>query len=360
MLYFIETKKKYLFQQENITISNRRYHWGTQLSKRDKKGDRLKGDFDEFEKRDLALYQQQHHVSASPRGVRWRPYIEHRIRVRRRGLAVYATRKYARLGLDKYIHSNRESDEIAVKITNNRPTMIYLGAAELAPNRPIGIKGRKRCPGTRKLIVSVKKLGHSLIKFVDEYFTSQTCANCFGRFPRNTRANRYKMCPNCQPNAEANLPHKIVTRKRRRELKADRDLIRNHPNQVNFAIPPNPNQRPNRRLLTKMKFIYKQWTINDVNQELDEAAAAAEQQQQQQPRGWNVYWHRDIVAAKCILYKGKYRYIDIVIEKLFNADICDDSMYANCFCRPLQAIQQTNTSIVNETATSAQTSHSSC
>lgn len=73
----------------------------------------------------------------SPRGVLWKSYIQHRFKMLRKGMDIYATLKYARLPLNKYIESNRKSDE-ANKITDNQPSMVYLGVAEFGSNPPIG------------------------------------------------------------------------------------------------------------------------------------------------------------------------------------------------------------------------------
>lgn len=132
-------------------------------------------------------------IMPSPRGVRWRSYIQHRLTVFEDGLAVYANQKYARLSLDKYIESNRAIDKIAAFLTNKLKSIIYIGAAEMSPNSPIKIRKNVRCPGTRKLVQSFKKLGNCYVRFVDEYFTSQTCARCYQRFDRNTRSHRFKV-----------------------------------------------------------------------------------------------------------------------------------------------------------------------
>lgn len=132
-------------------------------------------------------------VIPSPRGVFWKSYVQHRLKMFEDGLATYANQKYARLSLDKYIESNRAIDRIAARLTNKQKSIIYIGAAEISPNSPIGIRKNVRCPGTRKLVKSFKKLGNCFIRFVDEYFTSQTCAKCFYRFPRNTRNDRFKV-----------------------------------------------------------------------------------------------------------------------------------------------------------------------
>lgn len=233
------------------------------------------------------------------------------------GMSAYARRTYARLDLDHYIQSNRASDKIAVELTKNQPSMIYFGGASLAPNRPIGLKKRKRCPGTRKFVVSVKKLGHSRIKFVDEYYTSQTCPNCFKRFPQNTRRHRFKLCKECDPPAsmqEGGLPKEIITRISKRAMQFDRKLVRNFPhiflertpprNQRNVGNAAQPNVQIQQRYVPSIIVYSKEWPRNDaVFHELDLGAVSENSEQKQKLP--SVVWHRDISAAKCIMYKGE-------------------------------------------------------
>lgn len=95
----------------------------------------------------------------SPMGRNWLLYIHHRLKMLRKGMAVYTTTKYTRLQFDKYIESNRASDRTAAMLTGGHPSLIHLGNAEIAANSPISIKKHMRCPGTRKLIRSFNKLG---------------------------------------------------------------------------------------------------------------------------------------------------------------------------------------------------------
>lgn len=132
-------------------------------------------------------------VTPSPRGVYWRSYVQHRLKMFESGLATYANQQYARLSLDKYIESNREVDKTAARLTNKKKSIVYVGSAEISPNSPIKIRKYVRCPGVRKLVKAFKKLGNVYIRFVDEYFTSQTCARCFSRFDQNTRKDRFKV-----------------------------------------------------------------------------------------------------------------------------------------------------------------------
>jgi len=251
-------------------------------------------------------------------------------------MATYATRQYARLSLDTYIEGNRESDETAKRMTDNQPTLVYLGAAQMPANRPFGIKNRKRCPGTRKLVISLKKLGNCYVLFVDEYFTSQTCANCFERFLPTTRRDRFKVCRDCKPILNmrcAELPTKVVTERSKKEMKARREavkcLLRTERRAVALSallganpIEPITHNRFKKfgRLASKVAFYRKNWRLNGLNvglnYGLNNAAVSLPSQQQQQtlqqllraPVGSTVVWHRDIVAARCIMYKGMHKY----------------------------------------------------
>lgn len=129
----------------------------------------------------------------SPRGSQWIPYIRHRLRMLERGMAAYATRQYARHRMDKYIEENRTIDKLAKRLTNDKPTIIYMGAVEMSPNSPIRIKKHVRCPGNRRLATAIKKRPGCVIRYVGEYNTSQTCAKCLKAFPRNTRSHRFKV-----------------------------------------------------------------------------------------------------------------------------------------------------------------------
>jgi len=315
-----------------LKISNPRYHWEAEQGKRDRKAAALTGEYTVQEQADLHSYPLG---VPSPKGSRWRDYLQHRIKMLFKGMAVYATQKYARLDLDKYIKSNRAMDKIALQVTKNQPTIVHIGAAELAPNRPIGIKKRKRCPGTRRLVNSIKKLGHSRVNFVDEYYTSQTCANCFGRFDRKTKPDRFKVCRECVANPEAGLPPMIITQLSKRKLqekreierigleqdpptgdepikpkkylskheeKRDKKKAREEQNRIdNGESGVQPIHRQNvERLVPKTVVYRKYWPQNTTN---DEWAKAANWPTE--IKATKVVWHRDIVAAKCILYKGR-------------------------------------------------------
>lgn len=178
-------------------------------------------------------------------------YIAHRLRMTKNGIAAYTKRYYARLCFGKYIDVNRILDEMAMQIVpSGKQALIYLGAADFAPDSPINIKKFVRAPSARRLMNSVKKRKCARILKIDEYMTSQTCAKCLGRFDRATRSHHFKVCK-CIYNPEMLLPTSYQTQSRRR--------------------------------LAPIRHIEPKWQLK---------------------LAWTTVWHRDIVAAKCILYKG--------------------------------------------------------
>lgn len=193
-----------------------------------------------------------------------------------------------KLGLDKYIQENRASDEIARRLTQGKSTLAFIGSANMAPNSPIGIKRRLRCPGTRKLVKSFKKLGNVTVRFVDEFKTSQTCGKCFRAFDPRTKRNRYKVCHACMPSCEWTwrwqLPTKIIAEKSNREIERDRKAVFE-----NGGPEPGAN-----RLVSKINVYFKNWQPNHETGNWQEEIALK----------LKTVWHRDVVAAKCILYKG--------------------------------------------------------
>lgn len=222
----------------------------------------------------------------------WMIYIEHRLKMMTNGMSVYSSRKYRRLRLDKYIEENRASDLIAAWLTLKKACLIFIGAAEMAPNSPIGIKKRLRCPGVRRLVRSFNKLGKSVIRFVDEFNTSQTCGKCFQPFDRRTRLDRYKVCHNCKPSGEVTniwlLGKTVISKKSNREYMKQRQSV--------VADVEGRNQNPimSYGLVSKLTISFKKWRLNDDNEWIDD----------RHPHQLKTVWHRDIVAAVCILYKG--------------------------------------------------------
>lgn len=91
---------------------------------------------EEKDRNDRRLYEHM----PSPMGSYWLEYIQHRVNMMERGMAVYTPEKYTRLKYEKHIESNRACDKIAGMLTNHQATLIHLGGAAVAANSPIGIK----------------------------------------------------------------------------------------------------------------------------------------------------------------------------------------------------------------------------
>lgn len=107
--------------EENIKISSPRFHWETKSGVRDRRAKHLTHYH--------TLKEQQDVVGRNPsaRGETWSSYIKHRLRMLQSGMSVYARRKYAYLDFAKYVETNRVLDKIALKLTKNQATIIYLG-----------------------------------------------------------------------------------------------------------------------------------------------------------------------------------------------------------------------------------------
>lgn len=245
----------------------------------------------------------------SPRGTMWSSYIKHRLRMMEKGIEAYTTRNYARLRLDKHIEWHRAIDIIAGKLVNHKPAIIYFGSGNFAPNSPISIKKHVRCPGTRKLIEAFMKRGNCIVRMVDEYLTSQTCAKCFERFERRTKAFRYKLCANCRPSPLTFWPDTIVTNVGKRILQMRRAIVKMWQEMADAGneIAALFTQSNTRRLVSKKQRFTKTWQPNaNVNGGVEDAA-------QQLPLHKTV-WHRDICAAKLILYRGWLSYEGIKLK----------------------------------------------
>lgn len=279
----------------NLRTSSKQYHWDTKQGIRNAKGEKMTR---------LFAFEEQTHRNQmaatlgempSPQGTSWRSYIEHRLRVMEAGIEAYTIRSYARLQLDKHIEWHRAIDKKAGKLVNHKPSIVYIGAGGSTPaSSPIKIKKHVRCPGTRKLIFAFKKRANCIIRMVDEYMTSQHCARCFKRFPQNTRSHRFKKCDQCNPNWIVRLPSLIVTDVSKRVLQMRRTIERTwrEMRQMGDAIAATLRDRPNTgHLVSKKQRFSKTWQPMAVDGEMEDAAPTV--------------WHRDIAAAKLILYKGK-------------------------------------------------------
>lgn len=272
----------------------------------------------------------------SPQGSSWKTYIAHRLNVMNAGIETYTVRSYARLRLDKHIEWHRAIDKIAGKLVNHKAAIVYIGSGGSTPaSSIIRVKKHVRCPGTRKLLGAFKKRSDCVIRMVDEWMTSQHCARCFKRFPQNTRSHRFKKCVDCVPNPAVRLPTLIVTNVGKRILQMRRAIQRtwNEMQEMGDAIAATLQNRPNSGHLvsTKQCFV-KTWLPNVLgNVETEEAAQTT----------LTTVWHRDIVAAKLILYKGMHSSSPFKSNENFNnAHSC--SIYYTMIClfnRALQAVQ---------------------
>lgn len=235
----------------------------------------------------------------SPRGSTWSSYIKHRLRVMVNGIEAYTSSNYARLQLDKHIEWHRAMDKIAANLVNKKPAIVYVGCGTIAANSPIKIRKHVRCPGVRKLIGALKKRANCIVRMVDEFNTSRVCARCFSRFPDWTKDKRYKKCDNCEPNEILRLPTRIVTNVSKRVLQMRRNIVkmwremRDMGNEVAAIL----TQSNTGRLVSKKERFLKTWQPNaNVDDEMENAV--------QPQRLLKTVWHRDISAAKLILYKG--------------------------------------------------------
>lgn len=237
----------------------------------------------------------------SPQGTSWYFYIEHRLNMMNAGIECYTTRSYARLRLDKHIEWHRAIDTLAGKLVNHKPAIVFIGSGGSTPaNSPIKVKKHVRCPGTRKLIAAFQKRANCVIRFVDEWMTSQHCARCFKQFDRRTRNHRFKKCENCVPNAIVRLPNLIVTDMSKRTLQMKRAIVSvwRDMAEMGDVIAAAFTESHKQRLVSKKIRFFKTWQPTAVNGNLEEA--------EQEATALTTIWHRDIVAAKLILYKGRY------------------------------------------------------
>lgn len=92
------------FFQINGTINSKHYHWLTKQRIR------------EEAEADRNSYVEM----PSDMGANWWTYICHRLRTLEKGMDAYASDKYTRLALDKYIESNRVCDLVAGIVTNHK------------------------------------------------------------------------------------------------------------------------------------------------------------------------------------------------------------------------------------------------
>lgn len=227
----------------------------------------------------------------SPRGNSWMHYLQHRLRMMENGIEAYTTRNYARLSLDKHIEWHRAIDKMAGKLCAHKASIIYIGNGTIAANCPFKIKKHVRCPGTRKLIESFKKRFNCIVRMVDEYNTSRLCGKCFRRFD-GKKSYRFKTCTDCHPNAALRLPRLIVTNVSKRLLQARRAIVKTwqEMRDAGDGIAGALFRLGTRRLVSHKETFLKTWQpiANVCDRNVTHKTV----------------WHRDISAAKLILYRG--------------------------------------------------------
>lgn len=295
----------------NYTISSKQYHWLTKQTIRNRKAKRWTKEFTAMEQADRNN-RQIYAKMPSPLGSDWKLYIAHRLKMFKAGIECYTTEKYTRLKFEKYIESNRVCDSIAKMQTNGQPTLIHLGAAEMSPSSPIGIKKGLRCPGNRKMLRSYKKCRDCFVNMVDEYYSSQTCGKCYSRFDRRTRRHRFKVCVDCKPYPDEMiipLPSMIVTLNSKRKRSLINFLLETgeyNDKHQSGETNPHSNQPSTTSLYPKVVYYKKEWLVNsngfleytNGKQPDDDIKMECEEIRHK------TVWHRDIVAARCILIKG--------------------------------------------------------
>lgn len=253
-------------------MSSKQFHFQTEQNVRNAKAKRWTKQFVEEERadrEDRTLYP----VMPSPKGKYWLDYIKHRVKMMKKGMDVYASDKYSRLGLDKHIRSNSFVDKWVNMITKKKATAVMFGAdGEVPPDSHISIKKHVRCPGVRKTIQAMKKRPDCYVKFVDEWGSSQTCPRCVERYQNQRKEAKVKRC-RCIPDAKTLLPTTVVTKLG----KCDRATYREFQREFDPLIG-NDN-------LHSKKIIYRKiWDLI---------------------RLCSVMWQRDVGAAKNIFLKGK-------------------------------------------------------
>lgn len=283
-------------------------------------------EFEDREKEILKSYEKM----PSPRGSQWREYLKHQSKLMKEKFAVYTNRRYARLDFDKHIKTSKQIATMARRVTKNKPSLVALGAGY----------GDKMA---RKLANGIKNLDHSDVVFVNVDVTSQTCPNCFKKFPRYTKRHRFKVCRGCTRDAVLNfpMPELIVTHKSKKEMKelTNNELLVRNQNKHVARVYRDPESGELQSM--KKNYFKKNWPVKPVNgNQMEHAAAATDEtlddevkvedlsdftekqlldwlyQQhcyfpgdEQPPKKkckFVIVWQRDIAACKCILYKGKY------------------------------------------------------
>ncbi|XP_031629636.1 uncharacterized protein LOC116344915 [Contarinia nasturtii] len=200
-------------------------------------------------------------------------------------------------------------------MVRNEPSIFYMGASGSTPaNSPIRIKKYY------SIITHNISKCNCIIRMVDEYMTSQHCPLCFKRFPQDTRRDRYKKCVGCVPNPIVGLPRTIVTNVSKRLLQMRRVIERmwREMQEMGDEIAATLRDGPNAaRLVSKKQRFFKTWLPNVANVEM---------------------LHRDIAAAKPILYKGEC----VVLKRIIHPNVRRPPRVVNNQHLPLYCGQNQN------------------
>lgn len=298
--------------QDNLTTSSKRYHYNAKQGIRNAKAEDIARLFKFEEEADRNLIAAAIGQMPSPQNDSWRHYVTHRLRMLQNGIATYTQRSYARIRLSKHIEWQRAIDTFAAKLVGHKPAVIHIGAGNIAANSPIRIKKHVRCPGTRKLVVAFKKRSNCVVRMVDEFKTSQLCGRCFKPFPRWSKSKRFKKCENCEPDERIRLPAMIVSNVSKRVLQMKRAIERiwREMRDQGDAIAAILTRGNTERLVSKKQRFFKNWQPNAVNPGSTDAA--------QSRKALKTVWHRDISAAKLILYKGIHMKSSFHSERMNN------------------------------------------
>lgn len=248
-------------------MTSKEFHRKTKSNIRKKRFRTLAGAFDNAEKQDLADRIRYPLGVPSAKGTLWLSYINFSLSFWQRGIDTFTPVAYPKMSFDKYVNTQKVMDKLANAITDMKPSIVFVGAVEFSPNAPI--KKHIRCPGTKRIVKSLKKQRDTHVVFTDEYNSSKHCSKCVKAFPKHTYKHKFKICNNCPgssfiPNATA--VHTKIHREER-----IRRICRGLPQQ-------------------------KTITFNKI---------------MQHPH--TIIWHRDITAARLIWLKGEFLLIFSII-----------------------------------------------
>jgi len=156
------------------------------------------------------------------------------------------------------------------------------------------------------------------VKLVCEKRASSMCAVCFTPFPLQTLSHRFKRCEWCSPDQNdwpdgLKLPTKIVTKKTKRKWQSDRQEMRDewiaNPNQtaagfVSKMICYRKNWQQNAVYDVDGNYVGRPNNINDEDYDFTADYVPEDFFDLPTDLVLTTPWHRDITAAKLILYKG--------------------------------------------------------